>query len=143
MSRGPGRRRALAAAQPPNPGRGQRSPRLARGYFQANAARIDYPRFRALGLPIGSGAVESLAKHLVQRRMKRAGMRWSEPGEGPSAPPAHRAANLAGLLRRPPSLPALATPTRATAPTSQATPQLPAADPCAARSNSHGKLAHP
>ena len=31
-------------------------------------------------LLIGSGAVESAAKHLVQDRMKRAGMRWSRDG---------------------------------------------------------------
>lgn len=35
---------------------------------------------RACGLPIGSGAVESSARHVVQQRMKRAGQRWSEPG---------------------------------------------------------------
>ena len=34
----------------------------------------------AYGLPIGSGAIESAADHVVQRRMKRAGMRWSEAG---------------------------------------------------------------
>jgi hypothetical protein len=54
--------------------------RLARGYFRTNADRMAYPTFRAAGLPIGSGAVEASAKHLVQQRMKRAGMRWSEPG---------------------------------------------------------------
>lgn len=54
--------------------------RVERGYFRTNAARMDYPTFRALGLPIGSGAVESSAKHLVQQRMKRPGARWSEPG---------------------------------------------------------------
>lgn len=54
--------------------------RRERGYFRTNAARMDYPRFRALGLPIGSGAVESAAKHLVQQRMKRPGARWSEKG---------------------------------------------------------------
>jgi hypothetical protein len=32
------------------------------------------------GLPVASGAVEGGAKHLVQQRMKRAGMRWSERG---------------------------------------------------------------
>ena len=51
-----------------------------RGYFRNNAARMRYRTYRELGLPIGSGAVESAAKHLVQQRMKRAGMRWSDLG---------------------------------------------------------------
>jgi hypothetical protein len=54
--------------------------RVERGYFTKNAARMAYPAFRAAGLPIGSGAVESAAKHVVQTRMKRAGMRWSDAG---------------------------------------------------------------
>ncbi len=63
-----------------------------RGYFRKNAERMAYPRFRALGLPIGSGAIESAAKHLIQQRMKRAGTRWSEAGgEGLAAGLAHRA----------------------------------------------------
>ena len=49
-----------------------------RGYFTTNALRMQYPLFRRQGLPVGSGAVEGGAKHLVQQRMKRAGMRWSE-----------------------------------------------------------------
>jgi len=51
-----------------------------RGYFTTNALRMQYPLFRRQGLPVGSGAVEGGAKHLVQQRMKRAGMRWSELG---------------------------------------------------------------
>lgn len=54
--------------------------RRQRGYFAANASRLDYPAYRARGLPIGSGAVESACKHLVQARFKRAGMRWSFDG---------------------------------------------------------------
>ena len=54
--------------------------RLARGYFRTNAQRMAYPTFRARGLPIGSGAVESAAKHVVQQRLKRAGMRWGDAG---------------------------------------------------------------
>jgi hypothetical protein len=46
-----------------------------RGYFSTNAARMQYPSFREQHLPIGSGAVEASAKHLVQQRMKRAGTR--------------------------------------------------------------------
>ena len=34
----------------------------------------------AVCLPIGSGAVESSASHVVQQRLKRAGMRWSFAG---------------------------------------------------------------
>jgi hypothetical protein len=55
--------------------------RTERGYFRANAARMDYPTYQQQGLPLGSGAVESAAGHLVQQRMKRtAGMRWSDAG---------------------------------------------------------------
>ena len=32
------------------------------------------------GLPLGSGAVESAARHVIQLRMKRPGMRWSDDG---------------------------------------------------------------
>ena len=54
--------------------------RTERGYVRHNAERMTYPKFRLDGLPIGSGAIESAANHLVQRRMKRAGMRWSDAG---------------------------------------------------------------
>ena len=49
-------------------------------YFTANQQRMDYRRYRELGLPIGSGAVESACKHVVAERMKRSGMMWSMPG---------------------------------------------------------------
>lgn len=49
-------------------------------YLRTNAARMDYPSFTSQGLPIGSGAVESSARHLVQSRLKRPGARWSNPG---------------------------------------------------------------
>ena len=51
-----------------------------RAYFRTNAARMAYPTFHAQDLPIGSGAVESAAGHLVQHRFKRSGMRWSAAG---------------------------------------------------------------
>ena len=54
--------------------------RRERAYFRANAARMAYPTFRAAGLPIGSGAVESAARHVIQLRMKRPGMRWADHG---------------------------------------------------------------
>jgi hypothetical protein len=51
--------------------------RVERGYFTTNLARMAYPDLQAQGLPIGSGAVESAAKHVVQQRMKRPGQRWT------------------------------------------------------------------
>ena len=54
--------------------------RRERGYFRTHVERMAYPRFVEQGLPIGSGAVESAAHHLVQLRMKRSGARWSPAG---------------------------------------------------------------
>jgi len=39
---------------------------------------IHYEHFKAAGLPIGSGLVESACKWLIQQRFKGVGMRWSE-----------------------------------------------------------------
>jgi hypothetical protein len=50
------------------------------GYFEENSRRMNYPMYRAQGLPIGSGVVESGCKHVVGDRLKRTGMRWDEPG---------------------------------------------------------------
>jgi hypothetical protein len=50
-------------------------------YLEHNLGRIDYPRYRALGLPIGSGQVEAQCKTLVGARCKQAGMRnWTYDG---------------------------------------------------------------
>ena len=54
--------------------------RVERGYVAANAERMAYPGLRLDGLPLGSGAIESAADLLLQRRMKRAGMRRSDGG---------------------------------------------------------------
>jgi hypothetical protein len=48
-------------------------------YYRANIHRMKYGLFREHGLPIGSGAVESAHKHVLQCRMKRAGQRWRLP----------------------------------------------------------------
>ncbi len=49
-------------------------------YLMNNRERVDYPRYRAVGLPIGSGEVEADCKALVQARCKQSGMRWTESG---------------------------------------------------------------
>jgi len=54
--------------------------RRALEYVSTNAARLDYPAFIARRFPIGSGAVESSCKSVVQARTKGAGMRWSAAG---------------------------------------------------------------
>jgi len=46
-------------------------------YVKTNQARMDYPQARAWAAPIGSGAVESAHRHVIQTRMKLAGQRWS------------------------------------------------------------------
>ena len=51
-----------------------------RAYCADNATRRDYPRFVAQQLPIGSGAVESLGKSLIEARLQHAGMRGTRTG---------------------------------------------------------------
>jgi hypothetical protein len=46
-------------------------------YFQQNAARMRYGTYRARGLFIGSGAVESAGKQITAARIKGPGMRWN------------------------------------------------------------------
>jgi hypothetical protein len=46
-------------------------------YLQKRQAHMQYPAYRARGLPLGSGAVESGNKLVVQARLKGAGMHWA------------------------------------------------------------------
>ena len=49
-------------------------------YLDTHEYHIQYEKFKELGLPIGSGMVESACKWLIQQRFKGVGMRWSETG---------------------------------------------------------------
>jgi hypothetical protein len=50
------------------------------GYLERHRDHIDYAKYKELGLPLGSGMVESACKWLIQQRFKGVGMRWSEEG---------------------------------------------------------------
>jgi len=47
-------------------------------YLENNSDSIDYAKYLKLGYFIGSGAVESGNKTILQRRLKQAGMRWNK-----------------------------------------------------------------
>lgn len=50
--------------------------RVRKNYFAGHRERMRYDRFEALGLPIGSGAIEGTCKNLIKGRMDGVGMRW-------------------------------------------------------------------
>jgi len=54
--------------------------RTVYAYLARHREHIDYETYKALGLPLGSGMVESACKWLIQQRFKGVGMRWSEDG---------------------------------------------------------------
>jgi hypothetical protein len=49
-------------------------------YLRRNQDRMDYPSYRAQGLRVGSGAIESTNYHVTGARLKLQGMRWSVVG---------------------------------------------------------------
>ena len=54
--------------------------RTVSAYLERHRAHIDSAIDKELGLPLGSGMVESACKWLIQQRFKGVGMRWSEDG---------------------------------------------------------------
>ena len=49
-------------------------------YVTRNRHRMNYPKFRAQGLCVGSGVVEAGCKTAIGVRCKRAGMHWTVAG---------------------------------------------------------------
>lgn len=49
-------------------------------YFEANAARMNYPLFRKLHLFVGSGVIEAGCKTVIGKRFKQSGMFWTVKG---------------------------------------------------------------
>jgi hypothetical protein len=68
----------VAALQPY--AQGSEAVEAAISYYTTHQARMDYASYRARGLQIGSGTIESACKQLVSARLKLAGMSWDEQG---------------------------------------------------------------
>jgi hypothetical protein len=76
------RQAAFALGEPPT-GAADNDPRQvlhdALGYVENNRTRMDYPRYRRLGLPISSAPVESTIKQ-INRRLKGSEKFWLDGG---------------------------------------------------------------
>jgi hypothetical protein len=53
-------------------------------YFERNAARMRYPKFRRQHLFVGSGVIEAGCKTVIGSRLKQSGMFWTVRGPTPS-----------------------------------------------------------
>lgn len=65
-------------------------------YFFNQRHRMDYPTYRDLNYPIGSGTMESACKQLGLQRLKIAGARWGQDRESARKVAKARAAYLSG-----------------------------------------------
>ncbi len=70
---------ALAALSPAEPAAAEEV-RTATAFVTEHTARLTDPAFVARAFPIGSGAIESACKTVLEARATGAGMRWSAPG---------------------------------------------------------------
>lgn len=69
------------AAATAAPGAAQDAGASLISYYKSNRDRMEYARYREIGCGlIGSGAIESGHRTVIQQRMKRSGQRWSEAG---------------------------------------------------------------
>ena len=54
--------------------------RTEAGYFETNAERMRYPKFRKQGLYVGTGVMEAGCKTVIGSRLKQSGMFWTVCG---------------------------------------------------------------
>ena len=54
--------------------------RIEAGYFERNAERMRYPKFRRQHLFVGSGVIEAGCKTVIGSRLKQSGMFWTVRG---------------------------------------------------------------
>lgn len=66
----------LAADEPDNE---QLQTEIAYLRKHGDAGRLSYAHFRSLGIPLGSGAIESSIRRVINLRLKSNGMFWGEP----------------------------------------------------------------
>ena len=59
-------------------GRNSKEIQSHRNYFVKNSGRMMYAKVKALKMPIGSGAVESAIRRVINMRLKGAGIFWRE-----------------------------------------------------------------
>ncbi len=69
-----------ASMLPALPGSAEKALTKLYNYLDKHRDHIQYDKFKEMGVPIGSGLVESTCKWLIQQRFKGVGMRWSEDG---------------------------------------------------------------
>lgn len=67
-----------ASALPGLPDSAEKALTKLYNYLEKHRGHIEYDKFKEMGVPIGSGLVESTCKWLIQQRFKGVGMRWSE-----------------------------------------------------------------
>ena len=71
---------AVWKALPPLSAAAQKTVTSEKAYFAFHHDRLDYPRYRRAGFPIGSGIIESACKTVLKQRESGSGMRWVEAG---------------------------------------------------------------
>ena len=60
--------------------RGAEKIRIEADYFERNAERMRYPKFRRQHLFVGSGVIEAGCKTVIGSRLKQSGMFWTVRG---------------------------------------------------------------
>ena len=70
---------ALQSIDPANPEVAEKL-RTEAEYFERNAERMRYPKFRSQHLFVGSGVIEAGCKTVIGSRLKRSGMFWTVRG---------------------------------------------------------------
>ena len=70
---------ALRSIPSPNPEVREKL-RIEADYFERNAERMRYPKFRRRHLFVGSGVIEAGCKTVIASRLKRSGMFWTVRG---------------------------------------------------------------